>query len=122
MPHFNIITPLDITLFHVIQAGSRAIATDLAIVVVILTMLIVSDQLRRVNSGVIAQTRIPGLDVILVFITATRITPGTLIVVCICGVAVAAEETREIVVKLMLYSAPKQLIAIAVAIAVIAVG
>ena len=58
MAYHNIISPLDIALFHIIR-GARGIAASVAAVVVIFDALIVSNQLGGVNSGVVVQTGIP---------------------------------------------------------------
>jgi hypothetical protein len=63
MANHNIISPLDIALFHIIQGGARGIAASVAAVVVIFDALIVGNQLGGVNSGVVVQTGIPGLGI-----------------------------------------------------------
>ena len=121
MAYHNIISPLDIALFHIIQGGARGIAASVAAVVVIFDALIVSNQLGGVNSGVVVQTGIPGLGIGLIFIVSTCVAPVTLVIVSVGGITIAAEEPREVVIELMLYAAPQHFIAVAVAIAVAAV-
>ena len=73
VPDFNVITPLDIALLHIIQRSVTRIATEIVTVVVILQTLVVGDQLRRVDTGIVAQAGVPGLVVALTFVIATRI-------------------------------------------------
>ena len=121
VPNLNVITPLDIALFHIIQGGARGIAASVAAVVVIFDALIVSNQLGGIDTGAVTQTRIPGLRVILSFIIAANIAIRALIVVSIGCVTIAPEETREVIVKLMLHTAQEKLVTIAITIAVAAV-
>ena len=93
MAYHNIISPLDIALFHIIQGGARGIAASVAAVVVIFDALIVSNQLRGVNPGVVVQTGIPGLSIRLIFIVSACVAPVALVIVSVGGITIAAEET-----------------------------
>ena len=123
VPNLKIVPPLDITLFHIIQRGLTSIATEVIRVVIVFKMLIVSDQLRRIDTGVVSQPGIPGLVVVLSFvITFRRAIHRILIVITVGRVSITTEEAREVLVKLMLHGAPEQFIAIAISVTVTAVS